>query len=99
MRGVGDEAALRLQGLLERGEHRVERRPEPAELVSPALRHPLARVPGQRDPLRRLRQPPDRHEGRAGDDRARRRARRDAACRDEQEDQAQAAQRVLDVVE
>ena len=53
MRRVGDEAALRLERLLEGAEHRVERRAEPRELPFAALRHALARLAGLGDPLGR----------------------------------------------
>src|SRR5206468_9061393 len=41
--GIGDEAPLCLERLLERGEHRVEGGAQGRELVVPALRNTLAR--------------------------------------------------------
>ena len=60
VRRVGDEAALRLDRLLERREHRVERRAEAGELVPPTrIGNALARIAGARDSLRGSREPPN----------------------------------------
>jgi len=55
--GVGDEAPLCLERLLERAEHRVERRAKTGQLASPSLRDALARLASPCDPLGRFRQP------------------------------------------
>ena len=48
---VGDEAPLRLERLLERSEHRVERRAEARELAAASLGNALARLARLCDPL------------------------------------------------
>ena len=66
VRRIGDETALRLEGLLERAEHRVERRSQSCELVVPALGDALTRLAGLCDSLGRRGQPAHRSERRAG---------------------------------
>ena len=51
VRGVGDEAPLRLERLVERAEHRVEGGTETRELVPSRDGNPLARLARLRDPL------------------------------------------------
>ena len=98
VRRVGDEAPLRLDRVLQRRQHRVERRAEPRDLVVAALGHALARVARARDPLGRVGQAAHRRERRARDERAAGGGRDDAAERDEDQDQAQAVQVVVQVV-
>ena len=53
VRRVGDESPLAADRLLERGEHRVEARREPAELVAALALDALREVPGRGDTSRR----------------------------------------------
>ena len=93
VRRVGDEAPLRLERLLERREHRVERRAQGCELVVPALRDALARLAGLGDSLGGRRQPAHRGEGRARDDGSSDCGGGDRAERDEDEDEPQPFER------
>ena len=87
VRGIGDEAALRLERLLERGEHRIEGRAEARELVLPAFGNTLARLAGLRDPFGRRREAAHRSQGRARDEGARRSGGGDPAERHEDQDE------------
>jgi len=63
---VGHETPLCVDRLFECAEHRVERCPEPAELVGTAgVRHAFARIARAGNPLSCAREPPDRDESRA----------------------------------
>ena len=93
VRRVGDEAPLRLERLLERREHRVERGAQGGELVVPALRNALARLAGLGDSLGGRGQPPHGGERRARDDGAADGGGGDRAERDEDEDEPQPFER------
>src|SRR5262249_13437028 len=67
VRSVGDEAPLRLERLLERRQHRVERGAEGCDLVVSSLWNPLARLAGLGDSLGRRGQSAHRSKRRAGD--------------------------------
>ncbi len=99
VRRVGDELALRAGRLLERAEHRVEARREPAELVVAGGLDALGQVAGGRDGLRRGRQPPHRGERGARDEKAERRGKRDAGRSDREQDRPDPVQRAVDVGE
>jgi hypothetical protein len=60
MAGVADQPPLGVEGTLQRTQHRVEGRSEPAELVAAAHLNPPPRVAGQRDLLGDAGQPGDR---------------------------------------
>ena len=60
VRCVGDELSLLAVGILEGGEHRVEARAQPAQLVGAVRLDPLRQIARLRDPLRRSRQAPHR---------------------------------------
>ena len=99
VRGVGDEAALRLDRVVEGGEHRVERRAEARQLAAPGLGNAFARIARARDALRGCGQAQHRGERRARDERAGERGGEDAAERHEQQDETEAAEVVVDVVD
>jgi hypothetical protein len=73
MRERSDELTLRLRGLLESAEHRVEAAGEPAELVLPSGVDALGQVAGLGYVLGRLRQTRDRRDRRARHEQAQRR--------------------------
>ena len=99
MRRIDDEAALGLDRLFERGQHRVERAAEPRQLVAPApLGHPLARVSRLGDALGSSGEPPNRRKRRARDERTGCGRDRDTSEGHEHEDQLQPVELVVDAL-
>ncbi len=97
MRRVGDELALRPRRVLERAQHRVEARGEPAELVAAAGVDALREVAGLRDVLRRAGQPAHGCEGRARHEQAEGDGDADAARGDQDQVEPDARERVVDL--
>ena len=98
VRRVGHELPLRAGRILERREHRVEARREPAELVPAADVDPLGQVAGLGHPLGRIRQPPHRRERGARDDEPERRGYADAGQpRSRMQERPHARERVVDL--
>ncbi len=103
VRGVGDELALRVNGgverahrALERVEHRVEARRQAPDLVVTCELDPPAEVLCERDVLGGLGEALQWQHGGAGDQPPEQRRKRDAADVEQREDQAQAAEQVVD---
>jgi hypothetical protein len=90
-------ATLRAGGVLQRREHRVEAGGEAAQLVVAADVDAARQVARVRHVLRRLREALHGRERRAGDHEPERGGQADPAERDEQEDGAQARERVVDL--
>ena len=101
MRGVGDELPLRPARALERGEHRVEARREPAELVVAGRGRldPLREVTRLGDGLRGLGQPSHRRERGARDDQTERGGDADPADRDQDQEERDPVQRAVHLAE
>ena len=99
MGGVGDELPLRARGVLERGEHRVERRGEPRELVAARDLDPAGEVARLGHVLGRAGEPAHGREQRRGDDQAERGGDDDAEGGDQEQPVADPRQRVVDLVE
>ena len=94
VRGVRDETALAADGLLERREHRVEARAEPAELVVPGDRDALGQVAGRGDVLGRGREAPDRLQSGRRDECRERGREGDADAADEEDPEPDPGERV-----
>ena len=97
VRRVRDELALCSGGRLEGGQHGVEARREAAQLVLSAHVDPLGQVTGLRDVLRGFGQPADRRQRSAGDDKAEAPGQADPGQRDQDQEGAQAVERVVDL--
>ena len=103
MRGVGHELALRVHGRVERAhrplervEHRVEAGRQPPDLIFADRLDAPAEILGQRDVLGGLGEALERQHGGAGHEPSEQRRERDAADVEQRQDQAQAAQQVVD---
>ena len=99
VRGVRDQLALLLLGLVERREHRVEARAEACELVVPLEADPMREVARLGDDLglaRELRHGP---KGGSCDERAEGGRGGDAAQRDEDEDDPNPVEQAVDLLE
>ncbi len=103
VRGVGDELALRVHGVVERAhgvlervEHRVEAAGEPPELVFAGGLDAPAEVARDGDVLGGVGEALERLYGGAGDEPPEQRGERDAADDEQREDQAQAAEQAVD---
>ena len=97
VRGVGDELALGQARALERGEHRVEARGQPPELVLLAGVDAMAEVLRARDAFGGAGQAAHRHERRARDEQPERRGERDAAQAHDRQHELQVGERAVDV--
>jgi hypothetical protein len=100
VRGVGDQLALAVGGVLHGAEHRVEADREPAELVpvGPLARFdPVRQVAGPGDPLGRVGQRADRPQRGPGDPPAQAARQQDAGQAGGEQLEAQVAELVLDL--
>ncbi len=99
VRGIRDELSLGAVGLLERREHCVEARSQPAELVLAGSLDPLGEIAGFGHLLGRPGQPANRRKRRLGDHEAEAAGDSDSPSRNQDQENRYSAQRVVDLAE